>query len=277
MNIDTLILSGGGPSGTAYVGIFKYLFENNIIDKELNGIKEIITTSIGIMFSIFYILKINESVIENIVMGVDYLSTLDIDNLEINDLLVEYGLFKNDLLANTVKSIIKNTLNKEDITLQELFDITSIKLTVKVYNSTKNITEYISYENNPELKLSILTQMTTAIPLFFKPIKYNDCLYVDGGLKGNLPIEACNSDNYLAILIKGGISKSVDKSSLFEYFPILNFIKSLMNVDIQYDHENIILIEINKGLNFDISDTEKKEMINLGYLKTKEYFNSKKY
>ena len=277
MNIDTLILSGGGPSGTAYVGIFKYLFENNIIDKELNGIKEIITTSIGIMFSIFYILKINESVIENIVMGVDYLSTLDIDNLEINDLLVEYGLFKNDLLANTVKSIIKNTLNKEDITLQELFDITSIKLTVKVYNSTKNITEYISYENNPELKLSILTQMTTAIPLFFKPIKYNDCLYVDGGLKGNLPIEACNSDNYLAILIKGGISKSLEKSTLIEYFPILNFIKSLMNVDIHYDHENIILIEINKGLNFDISNTEKKEIINLGYLKTKEYFNSKKY
>ncbi len=277
MNIDTLILSGGGPSGTAYVGIFKYLFENNIIDKELNGIKEIITTSIGIMFSIFYILKINETVIENIVMGVDYLSTLDIDNLEINDLLVEYGLFKNDLLANTVKSIIKNTLNKEDITLQELFDITSIKLTVKVYNSTKNITEYISYENNPELKLSLLTQMTTAIPLFFKPIKYNDYLYVDGGLKGNLPIEACNSDNYLAILIKGGISKSLEKSTLIEYFPILNFIKSLMNVDIQYDHENIILIEINKGLNFDISNTEKKEIINLGYLKTKEYFNSKKY
>ena len=119
--------------------------------------------------------------------------------------------------------------------------------------------------------------MTTAIPLFFKPIKYNDCLYVDGGLKGNLPIEVCNSDNYLAILIKGGISKSVDNSSLFEYFPILNFIKSLMNVDIHYDHENIILIEINKGLNFDISNTEKKEIINLGYLKTKEYFNSKKY
>ena len=277
MNIDTLILSGGGPSGTAYAGIFKYLFENNIIDKELNGIKEIITTSIGIMFSIFYILKLNESVIENIVMGVDYLSTLDIDNLEINDLLVEYGLFNNDILANTIKSIIKNTLNKEDITLREFFDITSIKLTVKVYNTTKNITEYISYENNPDLKLSLLTQMTTAIPLFFKPIQYNDCLYVDGGLKGNLPIEACNSDNYLGILIKGGISKSVDKSTLLEYFPILNFIKSLMNVDIQYDYENIIIIEINKGLNFDISNTEKKVIINLGYQKTKEYFNSKKY
>ena len=28
--IDTLILSGGGPSGVAYIGIFKALIENNI-------------------------------------------------------------------------------------------------------------------------------------------------------------------------------------------------------------------------------------------------------
>ena len=30
MKIDTLILSGGGPSGIAYFGIFKSLFENKL-------------------------------------------------------------------------------------------------------------------------------------------------------------------------------------------------------------------------------------------------------
>ena len=39
MKIDTLILSGGGPSGIAYIGILEALFENNIINKELDGIK----------------------------------------------------------------------------------------------------------------------------------------------------------------------------------------------------------------------------------------------
>ena len=32
--IDTLILSGGGPSGIAYIGIFKALFEKNILTKD---------------------------------------------------------------------------------------------------------------------------------------------------------------------------------------------------------------------------------------------------
>ena len=50
--IDTLILSGGGPSGIAYIGIFKSLFDNNIINSQLKDIKEIITTSVGILFSI---------------------------------------------------------------------------------------------------------------------------------------------------------------------------------------------------------------------------------
>ena len=52
--IDTLILSGGGPSGIAYIGIFKALFEKGILKQGLSGIKEIITTSVGILFSYLY-------------------------------------------------------------------------------------------------------------------------------------------------------------------------------------------------------------------------------
>ena len=55
--VDTLILSGGGPSGIAYVGIFKALTDYEIIDK--SEIKELITTSVGIIFSILYLLDYN--------------------------------------------------------------------------------------------------------------------------------------------------------------------------------------------------------------------------
>ena len=40
MKIDTLVLSGGGPSAVAYFGIFESLFENNIINENLDGIKK---------------------------------------------------------------------------------------------------------------------------------------------------------------------------------------------------------------------------------------------
>ena len=84
--IDTLILSGGGPSGIAYIGIFKALFEKNILTRDLSGIQEIITTSAGILFSILYMLNIKENIIEKFILNLDLLSFLNVDNLEINDL-----------------------------------------------------------------------------------------------------------------------------------------------------------------------------------------------
>ena len=57
--IDTLILSGGGPSGISYIGIFKALINNNIIQSDLLAIHEIITTSVGILFAYLILLKIN--------------------------------------------------------------------------------------------------------------------------------------------------------------------------------------------------------------------------
>ena len=69
--IDTLILSGGGPSGVAYIGIFKALIENNILKPDLSGIKEIITTSVGIISSYLYMINIKQEVCQEIIMKFD--------------------------------------------------------------------------------------------------------------------------------------------------------------------------------------------------------------
>ena len=45
--------------------------------------------------------------------------------------------------------------------------------TLKKENETLK-EEYFSYQNHPDLKVSLLVQMTTCIPFFFKQIKYNN-------------------------------------------------------------------------------------------------------
>ena len=52
--IDTLILSGGGPSGIAYAGILKALIDYDTFQRD--NLKCIITTSVGIIFAILYLL-----------------------------------------------------------------------------------------------------------------------------------------------------------------------------------------------------------------------------
>ena len=272
--IDTLILSGGGPSGIAYIGIFKSLIDNNIIDSQLKDIKEIITTSVGILFSILIITKQNTKVIENLMMGCDINTILNLDDIDINSILLEFGLFSNKKLSEFIESYIKNIYNIENISLKRFYEKTNIKLTVKVYNTTTKQIEYINYINNPELKLSLLTMMTTAIPFFFKPVSYNDNLYVDGGLRGSFPIEVCESNNYLGIIIKGDTCSFKD-NEIVKMFPILKFILSILNENTnidKYDKNKIIISEINGGLNFNLDNDTKTLLINKGYQSVINHF-----
>jgi len=278
MKIDTLVLSGGGPSGVAYFGIFQSLFENNIINENLDGIKEIITTSAGIFPSVCLLIKFKLELCREIVMNYDLFKLLDHEDLKIDDFLVDFGFFSTEGCGSFIKKIIKNKLKVEDITLKELYEYNNVKLIVKVFNATKKQLEYISHETDPDLSVSKLVQMTTAIPGFFKPVKYNDCLYVDGGLRGHFPIEVCESKNYLGLFIRGG---TVSKIEILEIFPILEFIYSLMINQDQtvYDIQNnkidkrIIYAEIGYGLKFDMNKTDKEKIMNKGYEITQNHIN----
>ena len=275
-SIDTLILSGGGPSGIAYVGIFKALYDKNIIQKNLSGIKEIITTSIGILFTITNILNINQDILKNIIIKYDSNNYINYDNLKIDDILIDFGLFDTDKISNIIQSILKNCLQIDDLTLDELYKINPIKLTVKVFNVTEKKVEYISHETDPKLSILTLSQMTTAIPFFFKPVKYNDNLYVDGGMRGNFPLENCKSNNYLGLFIRGSLYPK--ESNVIKLFPILDFMYSLMinsdNIEDHKKNKNIIFFEIDQGLDFNISDVKKESILQEGYTKTINHINT---
>lgn len=277
MIIDTLILSGGGPSGIAYLGIFKALFEEKILDNKLTGIKEIITTSVGIIPSIFFMLGISIDVAGKVIINYNFKNMINTDNISINDILLDYGLFTTDGVYNLIHSLFKNYHQRDDFTLKEFYELTKIKLNVKVFNVTLKQTQYLSYENEPELSLLTLSQMTTAIPLFFKPVVYKGHSYIDGGLRGHFPIEKCESDNYLGVFISGGSINS--DSEILKLFPLLEFIYSLMiNQDqIIYDIKNnkknkrILFNEVDYGLNFDMPLEDKLDIINDSYKLTLEH------
>ena len=122
--------------------------------------------------------------------------------------------------------------------------------------------------------------MTTAIPFFFKPVKYNDCIYVDGGMRGHFPIEDCKSDNYLGLFIMGGAFP--EKSEIIQLFPILEYLYSLMiNQDqIVYDiidnksNPRVIFLDVSYGLNFKMPPEEKIRIIDKGFQKCNSHIES---
>ena len=272
--IDTLILSGGGPSGVAYAGILKALTDYNILKKD--ELKEIITTSVGIIFSILYLLDYTILQIEKIALETDLTKILNTDDLEIDDLLVKFGLFSNKQIGDSISSFIRHKTDKNDLTLKELYDLSNISLIVKVYNVDRGKTEYFDYKNTPDISLVKLSMMTSAIPYLFQPVEYNDNLYVDGGLKGHFPIEACKSKHYLGLNVKGGTT-SRSNFGILKDLPILKFTMDLMNDrdnNIDPNDEKVFTYHINCGLNFSLDINERKKMIEKGYNETIEYLRS---
>jgi NTE family protein len=272
--IDTLVLSGGGPSGVAYAGILKALTDYDILKR--NELNEIITTSVGIIFSILYLLDYTILQIEKIVLETDLTKILNTDDLEIDDLLVKFGLFSNQQIGDSISSFIRHKTQKNDLTLKELYDYSKIILTVKVYNVDRGKTEYLNYKNTPDISLTKLSMMTTAIPYLFQPVEFEKDLYVDGGLKGHFPIEACHSKHYLGLNVRGGTCNR-SNFGILKDLPILKFTIDLMNDrdnNIDPDDEKVFTYHVNGGLNFSLDINERKKMIEKGYNETIENLKS---
>lgn len=265
MKLDTLILSGGSTKVSVYIGIFRALFEKKLITNSLDGISHIVTCSIGMLFAIYILLDIPLHVQEEAVLNADFTKLLDMDNLDIQNLLSDNGLFKNDKVAGLVRGVLQHKYNKDDLTLKELYDIKPILLTVKCVNVTKGCNEYINKNTNPDLSILTLLLMTTAIPIFFKPVKYNDCFYVDGGLTGGYPIEIVK-DNYLGFLM----NVDDEKKEINTGISFLDYIINLTKVKvINYDNYPVkynIRYSCNLHFSeFNVPINKKKELIQLGY------------
>lgn len=278
MIIDTLVLSGGSTKVPAYIGVFKALKELKIIDDKLTGIKHIISCSVGMFYALMIILKINDEIMEEVIKKICFSKLLDLDNLNIHNLLFDLGLFDNQKVGNIMKTILREKFSNENMTLKELYTISQIKLTAKVVNHTKTCIEYISYENEPDLEVSTLLLMTTAIPLFFKPISHNDCLYIDGGTAGGFAVEIAG-ENYIGIQLKGP-DKTDNKYSICDEIPIINYFISGLAISPEDtskpDRRKIVIPSNIHFSNFKLSIEEKQTLIDDGYNLTKKHIEKYK-
>jgi len=271
MNIDTLILSGGGIKCLSFLGSLKYLIDHKIIN--LDKIKSIIGVSGGIIYITPLLLGYSIDEIIQIFLSTNQKNILNYDQFSIQNLINNYGIFENDFIEFYCKTFEKYK-NLKEINLKDLYDLSKINLIGKVINLTKNRIEYINYQSNPNLKLSVLIQMTTCIPIVFKPILYNGDYYVDGGLCGNLPKEFNNSKNYLGLNIINSGNNEIN--NIYDY---LMSIKGLIGKNyFNKNNKKIIHLDINiHYLDIDLSMNQKKKIIKEGYSQTKKHLKNLKH
>ena len=277
MKIDTLVFSGASTRGVIFLGYLNYLIENNLIDKYFKNIKKIYCVSASYMFVLsILLLKYDYNKIKEDIFNFNFSEFLNINDLSLKSFINDYGFINYNKNHIYIKNLLKQKYNVKNMSLLKLYKLTGKHIVVKVVNVSKDCVEYIDHINNPKMNILKLLQMTTAIPIFFKPIKYKGDLYLDGGLSGNCPIEINDSKNYLCIYI-------VNRDPCKEINNVFDFIyKSwhMYDPDIllrkQNDRTKIIYTyKLNiYSSDFNISIEQKKKMLQLGYNEMKEHFSN---
>ena len=258
-----LVLSGGGVKGIAHVGALYALDKLDI----LNNITEFAGTSVGSLVLALYVIGYKSLEMYEFIKAFNF---NELKNMDINNIYL-YGLDTGTKLEYVIKRLITNKKFNDNITLQELYNITKkniIFTTVCVNNM--NIC-YVSHEKYPTLELVKAIMMSLSIPLIFCPIKYENDMYVDGGCLNNFPINLFknNLDNTIGVLIIDS-NERIEINDFETYmFRVLKCVaRGLATGGIHSNYEKHtveINIEFINSIDFDIDDSTKDKLFLIGF------------
>jgi NTE family protein len=290
--INTLVFSGGGVKGIAYIGVLKYLNElcerkKKDIDNKDNipniDINTVCGVSIGSIMGLLYILGYN---CDELIEELNSINLHKLKNFKIRNLLSQYGFDTGGKIINWIETLIVKKGYSKNITFKQLYSIKNINLQVLASNVNKYTYTIFDSINTPDLMIKEAIRMSISVPFLFTVKEYNGDIHVDGSLINNYPIKLFkdNLDNVLGLkLITRGEFDShnvdVNINNIESY--IYNVMKCFMvqkekETTLSYIYkEHTICIEtedVTHILNFGLTEEEKKMLINIGYESANKYF-----
>ena len=297
--INTLIISGGGVKGISYIGVLKYLDELKLKRIQLESVKDFVEdecdipkfdikqircVSAGSIISLLYIIGYTYDEL------VDEILLQDLSNLKdlrIKNFLQKYGFDSGKRIMSWIEGLIIKKGYSKDITFKQIFEKFKIQYQVVTTNLNKYETVIFDNISNPNLKVTKAIRMSIGVPFIFSIEKYNNEIYVDGGLINNYPIKEFDNklDNVLGLkLVTRGEFHKIDENIDSFYSYLGNLMTCYMvhkerETTLSYKYrEHTIGIEaqnITGPINFSLNKDDKLNLINLGYSAAKKYFEKK--
>ena len=279
---SNLALSGGAFRSISLLGAIKYLEEINI----LKDFKNYIGTSAGGIILFLLLIGYTSNEINNILKEeLTYLTNLDFGNL--SNIYLDLGIDDGSKNENLLRKYLYSKTNLNSITFIEFAKKFGYNLIITGANLDTQDTDYFSVDTFPDMDIVLALLITSCIPFIYKPITFNDNLYVDGGIYSNFPIKYFekNSNDTLGICINPDSIKNND--NIINY--ATNILFSMMN-KLSYDNiykndnkYNMCLISFETtcidDIGFSLNDMEIKiddkifkEYMEYGYKEFKKYY-----
>lgn len=274
--INNLVFSGGGLKCLCYIGVLKYFEEHLSL---FNNLKEIVASSGGSIFALLFIIKYSYKELNSIILGLDFNNLKDINTHNLLNFFKNYGIDTGNKLVLLLNLLLKKKNINENITFSQLYKKFKIKFTITATCVNKNKIHYFNHINNANMSVVLAVRISSSIPLLFNYVKYNNNIYVDGGLLDNYPIHYLKSKihNTLGFLIKN-TNKEINIKTIDNFILqllIMTSRKSDKLIESLY-HGNTIFINCDvNAIDFKIDNKNKIKCIRKGYNSISKYYKNK--
>jgi predicted patatin/cPLA2 family phospholipase len=278
IEINSLVISGGGVKGYLFLGAIKLLFEHNILDK----IKYYYGTSAGAL--IIMCLNLGWDLEEMLKFGSGFPLGCIID-FDIESFMENYGLVPKINSETLFKKIIKYKNFNENITFKELYDLTNKELNFITYSLKTSSAIALNYKTHPNMPIWEGLYMSSALPVLMPPSvseTYDD-IFIDGGMIENFPINRVRPENIhktIGICTESyksdwdKIKKNIlnkDVVNCFDYS--LELVKIFFVKGHSHHINNCIKLSMDPNMpssssvNFNADSETKQRMISYGYMR----------
>lgn len=289
-----ICFSGGHVKTLAFLGVLRRLHEL----KMLTSFQNFIGSSAGAFIATVVASRVPFHKIEEIMLWVIHQNTLNIDFASFLNFSNEFGLDDGQQMERVIDEVLIKCNLSKDITFMDYAKQTGSHLIICGSNITSRRLEYFEVNTTPYMRVSTAIRISAGLPFIFKPYKYNESLYVDGGLFDNFPIHYFRRTRYLHDTIGVNIKTIVkEMKTLFDY--TLSIVHGVIDKANQYHHYVVsnddkgektettslttnyhvcdIIVEEEKYFDFEkfqfkLEDTRCHELIQYGYDTFKKFY-----
>ena len=185
---NSLIFEGGGMKAMCYAGALESLEALGVV--ELDKLRYYGGTSAGAIMATLLASGHTVSDICDIIYKTKWSKFKD-GNILTNTirLFSKFGFHKGNEIETFIDDLLFAKFGMRNITFGQMFLRTQKHLRMVGTNLTRGSILYMDHYHTPLMPVCVGVRISSCIPFVFKPVKYEDDLYVDGALIKNLDLD----------------------------------------------------------------------------------------
>jgi hypothetical protein len=211
--IEHVVISSGGPHGFVQLGMLLEAVHAGILD--IQNIKTVHGCSSGSIMGTLLCLKIP---VQDII---DYFITRKWEKCiqyDIHQFTEKKGIVDTQFIAEIVIPFFKAYDVPLTITMEEFYQRTKVDFDIITTEAMEMKSVTLNHSTFPDLPVLTAIQMSSAIPVMFYPILYNNTYYIDGVCRKHCPFVDYPEDTVCIFMIDSSCNTTLNLEDVSEYF-----------------------------------------------------------